>query len=196
MNAASQPAAQRRTLIILALLFLLPVALSFFLYYGAGWRPRGETNHGDLIEPPRELPSIALTRADGELLPPELLRGKWTLLFVGDGACDSACRRALYETRQVRLSLNQNMDRVQRVFLYHGTCCEQPYFATEQSGLIAAGADSSEGERLLSLFPEAGTGRVYVVDPLGNLMMSYPAGAAPKDIITDLKRLLRLSHIG
>jgi cytochrome oxidase Cu insertion factor (SCO1/SenC/PrrC family) len=183
-------------LVILALLFLLPVALSFFLYYGAGWRPRGATNHGELIEPPRQLPTIALTRADGELLPPELLRGKWTLLYIGEGACDATCRRALYDMRQVRLSLNQNMDRVQRVFLYHGACCEQPYFADEQSGLIAAGVDTSDGERLLSLFPAAGTGRVYVVDPLGNLMMSYAAEAAPKDMITDLKRLLRLSHIG
>ena len=39
------------------------------------------------------------------------------MLYVGDGACDPECRKALYLTRQSRIALNKDMDRVQRVFL-------------------------------------------------------------------------------
>jgi hypothetical protein len=37
---------------------------------------------------------------------------------------------------------------------------------------------------------------VYLIDPLGNLMMSYAADARPKGMLEDLKKLLRLSHVG
>ena len=70
----------------------------------------------------------------------------------------------------------------------------------EAKELAAAGVDGEAGARLLEAFPDPGTavtsGKLYVVDPLGNLMMSYPGDAPPKSILTDLERLLKLSHIG
>src|SRR6185312_11456113 len=123
----------------------------------------------------------------------------WSLVYMGAGACDEQCRKALYAMRQVRVALNQEMDRVQRVFLYRGDCCEQPFFGTEHAGLIEASTDSEAGRRIESVFaaPEpSSAGRIYVVDPLGNLMMSYPPGADPKGMLVDLKRLLKLSHVG
>jgi hypothetical protein len=92
------------------------------------------------------------------------------------------------------------MDRVGQVFLYRGVLAATDYLALEHPGLIAAGLDSYAGARLLEAFPDPGTavtsGKLYVVDPLGNLMMSYPGDAPPKSILTDLERLLKLSHIG
>ncbi len=190
----------RRTLLLLAAIFLLPVAVSFYLYYSAAWRPGGQVNRGELLSPPRLLPAVSLPTSAGIDAPSEFLRGKWSLVYAGAGTCDTGCREALYKSRQVRLALNEKMDRVQRVFLFTGSCCEQPYFGDEQAGLIAASLDSPGGRQLLQLFPDpqgaAVSGRLWLVDPLGNLMMSYPADAPAKGMISDLKRLLKLSHIG
>jgi hypothetical protein len=180
---------------LLALLFLAPVALSFYLYYG-GWRATGDVSHGELITPARPLPKVSLSGPDGAAAPP-VFEGKWSLIFAGDGKCDADCRRALYVTRQVRIALNQNMDRVQRVFLYRGDCCEEPYFSTEQPGLIARDLDSAAGQELdAALLTMDGAGRIWIADPLGNLVLSYPRDTDPRGMIADLKKLLKLSHIG
>jgi hypothetical protein len=190
----------RRMLILLAALFLIPLAVSFYLYYASGWRPGGQVNHGELITPPRALPAVSLATPSGENTASEFLHDKWSLLYIGAGACDQHCRAALYTIRQVRLALGDKMERVQRVFLYTGGCCEQPFFGVEHAGLIAASVDSASGAELLHEFPDeratSTTGRIYLVDPLGNLMMQYPPQALAKGMIEDLKRLLKLSHIG
>lgn len=196
----TRAARSRRTLLLLAAIFLLPVAVSFYLYYSAGWRPGGQVNRGELLSPPRLLPAVSLPTPEGIDTSPELLRGKWSLVYAGAGSCDAQCRDALYKGRQVRLSLNEKMDRVQRVFLFTGGCCEQPFFGTEHAGLVAASLDSPGGRQLLAAFPDPQgapvSGRLWLVDPLGNLMMSYPPDAPAKGMIADLKRLLKLSHIG
>jgi cytochrome oxidase Cu insertion factor (SCO1/SenC/PrrC family) len=190
----------RLGLIGLAALFFVPLALSFYLYYGTSWRPAGTTQHGDLIEPARPLPEVALTLANGTQAGPEFLRGEWHLVYVGGGDCVADCQTALVKMRQVRLALDKDMDRVGQVFLYRGVLAATDYLALEHPGLIAAGLDSYAGARLLEAFPDPVTavtsGKLYVVDPLGNLMMSYPGDAPPKSILTDLERLLKLSHIG
>ena len=199
-EVSPQTKKSRRLLLGIAAIFLVPVGISFWLYYGAGYRPGGQVNRGELIEPARALPPVSLATPDGSATGEQFLRDKWSLLYVGEGACDERCRQALYHTRQVRLALAEKMDRVQRVFLYQGACCEEPWFGTEQAGLVAASLDSSQGRELLGAFPHPDSalagGRIYVVDPLGNLMMSYAPGAPPKGMIEDMKRLLKLSHIG
>lgn len=190
---------QRRTLALLAFLFLAPVAVAFYLYYG-GWRIDGDVSHGNLITPARPLPDVSLSGSDGNQSPP-VFKQKWSLIYVGDGRCNEECRRALYVMRQVRIALNQDMERVQRVFLYQGDCCEEPFFSTEHRGLVALDLDSGAGPELVSMFdsmqtPGDARSLVWVADPLGNLMMSYPADTDPKGMIEDLKKLLKLSHVG
>lgn len=194
----------RRQLLLLAALFFVPLALAFWMYYGAGGvRPAGGTNKGDLVNPPVTMPALALPRPDGTLTSTELLRGKWTFAYVGDGACDERCRKALYLSRQTRIALNKDMDRVQRVFLVTGNCCDTGYLQAEHPDLtIALVGQDSAGQSLLAAIPTFGgvpaatAGRLYVIDPLGNLMLSYSAAAPDKALLTDVKKLLRLSHIG
>jgi cytochrome oxidase Cu insertion factor (SCO1/SenC/PrrC family) len=193
----------RRQLLLLAALFFVPLALAFWLYYGTdGWRPSGGTNKGDLITPARPLPSVQLLKMNGEPAAVDVLRGKWTMLFVGDGRCDERCRRALYLTRQSRIALNKDMDRVQRVFLVTGNCCNQPFLAQEHPDLLLLQGGPGAAQALLTTLPSYGgiapsvAGRTYLIDPLGNLMMSYAPQAPDKALLTDIKKLLRLSHIG
>lgn len=203
MNADPIQARRNRgPLLVLTALFFLPLAVAFVLYYGLGWRPDGEAQNGDLIDPARPLREVSLARADGQLTGPGFLRGKWSLVYVGDGACDARCRQALIDTRQIRLALDQKAARVQRIFLFNGQCCEAGLIEREHPDLQAARIDNAPGGELLRPFPSydnvpvATAGRIYVVDPLGNLMMSYAPDAERKGILKDLQRLLKLSHIG
>jgi hypothetical protein len=202
-SAPDSPRARNlRTLAVLAGLFLLPLLLAFYTYYASGWRPAAHTNHGTLITPPRPLPPVSLPRVSLEgaaaVTPAApLFRKSWSLVYVGEGGCDASCRDALYVMRQTRLSLNADMTRVERVFLASGECCSREFLAREHPGLVVVDASGAPGERLLREFPAtAGEHTLFIVDPLGNLMMSYDARANPRGLRDDLKRLLRLSHIG
>ncbi len=193
----------RRQLLLLAALFFVPLAIAFWMYYGpSGWRPSGDASKGDLIDPARPLAAMALTTTDGTQTQPDFLRGKWSLVYVGDGLCDDRCRKALYLTRQSRIALNKDMDRVQRVFLVTGRCCDRGFLAEEHPDLVVARVDDDAAAALLEPFPTYGgvpladAGRIFIVDPLGNLLMSYAATAPDKALLTDMKKLLRLSHIG
>jgi len=186
----------RQVLLIIAAMFLLPVVVSFALYYGKLWRPAGSANKGQLIQPVQPLAVSGLRHADGTPAGADVLTGKWTLIYIGDGACDADCRTALVFGRQTRLALNNEMTRVQRVFLATGNCCATDYFSQEQPGLVALDASAPEAQSLLAKFPAEHRNSLYIVDPLGNLMMRHDAAHTSKDLLTDLKKLLRLSHIG
>ncbi len=212
---------QRRLLIGLAALFFAPLAVSFYLYYAGDWRPGHRVNRGDLITPARPLPELSLPLAHSpaadaadaraaagaaaapglDHTDPAFLQRKWTLLYWGSGDCTARCRTNLYNTRQVRTALNRDMDRVQRIFIAEGACCDWEYFAHEQPDLIVVRA-TPEAASLLALLPAfngirpAAADRVYLIDPLGNLMMSYAPDAKPKGMLEDLKRLLGLSSVG
>jgi len=186
----------RRTFLIIAAMFLVPVAVAFALYYGKIWRPATSANLGELIDPARPLAVAGLRHTDGTAAGSDVLNGKWTLLYIGDGRCDDSCRTALLFGRQSRLALNDEMERVQRVFLATGNCCANEYFAAEQPGLIALDASSPEAAALLAQFPRERESALFIVDPLGNLMMRHDASHTTKDLLTDLKKLLKLSHIG
>jgi hypothetical protein len=194
----------RRVLIALALLFLAPVAVAFILYYGIGWTPGGRVNYGELVEPPVPLPDIALPRAEAAVTPADaprtFLKGKWTLVYLGAGSCTAGCRTDLYNTRQVRAALGADRERVQRVFLAEGACCDLEWLHAQQPDLITVQA-SAAAASLTTILEHAGRSpaaadRVYLIDPLGNLMMCYAVDARPKGMLEDLKKLLRLSHVG
>ena len=185
MTTQQKPRSRTQVWILVAV-FFAPLALAFLLYYGSGgWRPPGSTNRGDLISPAQPLPGV------------EAWHGKWTLVYIGDGRCDGGCRAALTLMRQTRLALNKDMTRVQRVFLVTGNCCDQAYLGAEHPGLEVVRADNGARATLLASFPDptGAEGAIYIVDPLGNLMMRH-SPAPTKDLLEDLRKLLKLSHIG
>jgi hypothetical protein len=201
---------QRRILIGLALMFFAPLGLSFYLYYGKSWRPGGRVNAGELIAPPRPLPSLALpltsttsanagASASASETNPQFLKGKWTLLYVQHGRCDDECRRHLYDTRQVRLALDREMSRVRRVLIGDSDCCDFEELKAAHPDLMVIRASPAD-EPLLALLPTVSgavnSHRVYLIDPLGNAMMFYAPDVRSKGMLDDMKRLLRLSSIG
>jgi len=194
-TARSPVARNLRTIGALAALFFLPIAVSFWLYY-SGWSPAAHVNHGELVQPPRVLPIVSLPRAGGA--PVANVFGKrWALVYVGDGRCDSACRYALLVMRQTQGVLGNDMPRVERVFLATAHCCDEPFLGRAYPGLIVLDASAGSASSLRASFAAANRpAMIFVVDPLGNLMMRYDLRGDPKGLLQDLQRLLRLSHIG
>jgi cytochrome oxidase Cu insertion factor (SCO1/SenC/PrrC family) len=200
-DAAADPAAiarGRRTLIGLASLFFVPLAIAFALYYSGGWRPAGSTNHGELITPARPLENVPFALPDGTTSArADLLQGKWTLVHIGSGRCEADCQRALWVMRQSRLLLAEDMDRVNRLFVARGDCCNMEFLGREHRGLEVVQALDPATRDFFAQFPDTDMAQsIYVVDPLGNLMMRFDARENPKGLLSDMKKLLKLSHIG
>jgi hypothetical protein len=193
VNASLQEVRARnlRTVALLAALFLIPLLAAFALYYGGSWRPAGSTNHGELIEPPRPLPRIDAA------YPATTFTHAWSLVYIGAGDCDEPCRNALYVMRQTHLGLNNDMDRVQRVLIATGDSAAHELRAREEGGLLVVDATGNKAQALLAQFPASERAHsIFVVDPLGNLMMRFDARANPRGLREDLLKLLKLSHVG
>ncbi|MEO0997088.1 MAG: hypothetical protein AAFX58_06185 [Pseudomonadota bacterium] len=184
----------RLQLVLLAAVFLGPLAVAAWLYYSpAQWAPDGRTNNGMLLQPVIVLPEVALADGSGGETAPGALRGRWSLTYLARSDCAETCRSALNTIRQIRLGSGKEALRIQRVLLSDSALPEAAWLAAEQAGLIVArpGSDASFSAAVAEL--DEG---IYLVDPLGNLMMAYPADAAPKPVYADLKKLLKNSRIG
>ncbi len=199
-------ARSRTVLVTVLLVFAAPVILAWLVYFAfPEYRPASTMNHGQLVEPVRPLPDFSFTDLEGRPLDRAWLRGKWTWVYLATGPCNKACVEQLYKIRQVRLTQGKNIDRLQRLFLWDaGTAGadEKAELAGHFPGLrilaLPAGEQATALLRTFSLdqAEPLSAGRVYLVDPLGNLMMSYEADADPRGLIKDIERLLKYSGLG
>jgi hypothetical protein len=191
----NQPRSKLLIPVLLALLFVGPFATAIYLYYfgGDGWRPQGSVAHGILIENPPSLDIGSLALSDGSSA---RFTGKWSLLYVGDGNCAAGCQQALYQVRQVRQALGKEMSRVQRYFIATSGTPDMQLLKSAHPDLMVIDAAVPGGERILATLGEHSEADVFVVDPLGNIMLRFPAGTAMKDMHKDLSLLLKASTIG
>jgi hypothetical protein len=117
---------------------------------------------------------------------------------VGDGQCDDACRQALVFARQTRLSLNKEMLRVNRALLATANCCDLAYLDKEHEGIkVFDVSDTASANEVFAVLPEGDLRYwLFVVDPNGNIVLRYDVRESPRGLLEDLKKLLKLSHIG
>jgi hypothetical protein len=182
----------RINLVLIFLAFAAPVVAAYLSFYV--WPPKGRTNYGELIKPVA-LKDAALRSADGKELTLSKLRGKWLIVTIDGANCDSACDQKLFLMRQVRISLTKEMNRVERVLLLRDQGNVSAYLLKKYPGMyVFSGADTS----LLQQFPAASdvADHIYLVDPLGNVMMRYPKNPDATGIRQDLSRLLSVSQVG
>ncbi len=198
---ASEPnrgAAVRRgrlKLIAVLLVCASPVIASYLMYYV--FPPSGRTNFGTLIEPQRPVPELRLVDASGRPYRIASLLGQWVLLQVDGGACDPACAAKLLALRQQRTMTGKERERLDRVWLVTDAAPLREGLLADYEGTIVARADRAELEALMPVEP----GRrledyLWVIDPMGNLMMRFPADGEPSKIRKDISRLLRASRVG
>jgi hypothetical protein len=176
----------------IAVLCLAPFIAALIAYYW--WQPQGGMNYGELV-PARPLIDPPLRHMDGRAFRLSELKGKWILLQLDASDCRTACRAKLYNMRQVRLAQGREMERVERVWLILDDAPLETQLMREYDGTRLLRA---AGSPLIAEFPPAGGVRdhIYVIDPLGNLMLRFPKDADPKKMHKDLARLLKVSRIG
>lgn len=189
------PRKNRLVPILLLLLFVGPLLAATVMYFsGDGrWRPSGSVAHGILLTPPKALPADAVVLPDGATAD---FHARWSLLYVGPGDCLDDCKKALYRTRQVRRALGKEMSRVQRFYVSTGPAPDPGYMAAYQPGLLVLADGVADRDRVLAAFGSYAVGDVFLADPLGNLVLRFPAGTSMKDMHADLKLLLNASQIG
>lgn len=185
-----------RMLAVLAGMFVLPLLLSFWMYYGTAWRPASHVNHGELISPARPLGAVKLPLLAGAPGSGSLFHRNWSIVYIGSGQCDASCRNSLYVMRQTRIALNRDMPRVDRVFLVTSACCDHSFLAREHAGMVVVDASGANASDLLREFPDDRESSLFIVDPLGNLMMRFDTRQNAKGLLQDLQKLLTLSSIG
>lgn len=185
-------------LILLFLIFGLPlvVALIFARMSDEGLPGFiGTTNNGDLILPVIPLTPFTLDAVEGGVIDTDAFNEFWTLVYISTDGCDSICQQQVYAMRQLRLMLGREAMRVQRLFVYAGLTKEETNSVqTAFPEMLMGTAGSSELELLARQFEVKGLegeDRLYLVDPVGNLMMSFPQDMNPRLIYKDLKKLLR-----
>ncbi len=192
MSKEITPRTRKRKLLLLMTLMIAPIALSYLLFFWGA--PSGRVNYGELIEV-KVLPDIALRKTDGVTFNISQLRGKWIMLVVDSGMCDESCRKKLYFMRQVRLMQKTKMERIERVWLIDDDKIPKSGILKDFKGTVLINAKGSE---MLKAIPAkiSQHDHIYMIDPLGNLMMRFPKDVDPSRMAKDLKRLLKISQIG
>jgi peroxiredoxin len=185
----------RLKLLGVLLVCLSPVLASYFFYYVMP--PSGRTNFGMLIEPQRPVPELKLADVAGKPYRIASHLGQWVLLQVDAGACGPACTDKLFALRQQRTMTGKERERIDRVWLVTDATPPSPTLLADYEGTVVLRADPAE---LAALMPVEPGRRVedylWVIDPMGNLMMRFPADGEPAKIRKDISRLLRASRVG
>jgi hypothetical protein len=188
----------RWKMLLVLLVCAAPIIASYFTFYVI--KPEGRPSYGDLVEPLQPMPPLPSVQAigpAGEATPLTALRGQWLLVTVSGAACDTVCERNLYLQRQLRESLGREKDRMDRVWL-----------VTDDAAIPEALQPALKGANVLRvnatdlaawLHPAQGqalSAHLYVVDPMGNWMMRFPAAmdnAGAASAKRSVERLLRAS---
>ncbi len=184
----------RRQLLLIGSIFIVPVLTAVVLYHSLDWRPV-VNSQGTLIEPPRPLTAAGLRLANGDAAPADALDGFWSVIRPVTGACGTRERELMDELARVRLALGKDAGRLRRIVVHDGACSPMALEDAE-SDLRVYSAAGDAG--FLAQFPPAvdGSSGIYMADPHGNLILSYPAAGSARGLLKDLERLLRLSSIG
>ena len=167
---------------LLGAFFVLPMVAAWAI-----WRfdlaPGAAGNYGTLLSPrPVTVPALAA------------LKGKWVLVQLDSGACAAACERKHYFMRQVRRAQGREMTRVERLWLVTDSVAPSSALLAAIEGTVVVSDSAAQSKA----FPaeRAASEHIYLIDPLGNLMMRFPIEPDPARVIKDLKHLLKFSGFG
>jgi hypothetical protein len=186
----------RVQLLLILAVFAAPI-IGAFVY-----QPDEFNNYGDIYTPVKPVENLLMRGDDGDV-EFDSFRRQWVFLVVARGQCSAACEDNILKMRQLRFMQNNDMTRIRTVFLHTELAVATAqdlaakYLPIES---YSVGVDNyvawTQILRLEDAPEEAQKDRFYIIDPAGNLMMSYPADADPNIMKKDIKRLLKASQIG
>ncbi|WP_438865535.1 hypothetical protein [Neptunicella sp.] len=181
----------KKSMLILAVIFLLPVILAK-LALEFDWFNKGVTNKGQLLDPVLDMTS---------LYPSDTAPAIWRIIYVMPAQCEQSCQNALYSLNQVWIALGRENERVNSLVLVTGTSDKE---AVEQLKLMPNLKVLQTTEQSINqVFKDTATDGIFVVDTLQNIILRYDlqqeqqqAVMHSREILADIKKLLKLSRIG
>lgn len=205
----ANPAQARKNKILLLLLlasFVVPFVVGEFAYK-KHWYKGGETNKGQLLQPPLAFAGLQARAADGKVLDAGFAKDSWWMLYVLPADCAAACRNRLFQMRQSPLALGKEGDRLRAVLVLTAPIAAETeaLLQKEFSGFLRVETSVAQVDKLMA--PAAANasqaGLLYLMDPMGWIMLTYPPEADEKtsiikaeDALDDLRKMLKNSRIG
>jgi cytochrome oxidase Cu insertion factor (SCO1/SenC/PrrC family) len=193
----------RSALLLIAAIFIISPVTAWLFHSGIinlGDEQRESKNRGELVHPARPLEGFELLDDNGEIITQENFLGLWTLLEFAVSPCNEDCMKNVYKMRQIRLALGKDAHRVQRAIVAETSTDMDKLMLDNPGTRLFRTTDKSA--KLVATFPgyihgdiSSIAGRIYIVDPLGNLMMKYQQNADPSDVLKDLRQLLKATWI-
>ncbi|WP_194788581.1 hypothetical protein [Pseudomonas sp. UFMG81] len=192
MTAATRPldapegrkARGRLQLLLILFVVLGPMILATSMYKLDFWVPEGRSYHGAMIGNGEGRADIGINAADE----------RWQLLVSAPEACAEDCRQLVYLARQIQIGLGRDASRAS-----HALAAAQPLAADYQALLGREYPQLQryplDAARYRQKVGEPGP-QLWIVDPHGNLVLRYDAKANGKQVLDDLRHLLKLSNIG
>jgi hypothetical protein len=181
----------------LILVFLSPFIAGWMALYVFKVRP-DSNQYGTLVQPVKSLSFPALSAQDGNALDAGFWN-KWTFVVIANDGCQQQCQQNMYYLRQMRIALGRDIDRMQNVLVVTGKLSDEMQAKLAEYPALTVVSEAPSALVHLFDLPGIDTGSspmLYLVDPAGNLMMTYTADNKPKSVLSDLQRLLKNSQIG
>jgi cytochrome oxidase Cu insertion factor (SCO1/SenC/PrrC family) len=198
-NSEAIKKSNRRNLFLVLAVFALPVVVATLMYV-TGWKPSVTGNHGELIQPARFIEEISMQSIDAKPEKFSDLHGKWTMVYFDTAACPEECLKQLYNMRQTHIAQGKDQDRIQRLFILTDAKAVDTLKTklTEYPDMLVWTGERSAISKLTQDFGieatnSTGQRNIYLLDPMGNLMMRYLPGMDPAGMRKDLVRLLKYS---
>lgn len=180
----------RSMMLLLAAVFILPVLLAK-LALDNGWFNQAATNKGELISPPVDMSVLQASQQEP----------KWKLIYVLPEVCGIDCENALYSIAQVRSALGKESDRAEVVVITHekSNLAQLTLLREKKNTRLLA----TDLKSLQQVFKENTTDGIFIADTLDNVILRYPlqieqeqAVLHSRDILSDMRKVLKLSRIG
>ena len=183
------------------LIFLTPIIVITVstVWYYSGYGPEEKVNYGRLLSDPIDVGTLDL-ELDYQNLNVDSMERKWMLVHFINDACLESCADLIYVARQVNVLLARQQTRVKR---YIAAPIEvkpklENFFTTYQDLNFIEVKDQST---TIQEFKKNGINpfaqpNMFVIDPIGNIILHYSGEVDGKKLLADLKKLLGASKIG
>ncbi len=181
---------------LLIALFVVPLLVAIAMYSLRDKIPMvSVSSHGQLIHPAQPIEVVEVDLSTGEQLNLDQLQGKWTYILYAPNGCDLNCEASLFKLRQTRIATGREANRIQSFIVTNINHTSEKILSRysqiksgHQIKLKLEG--STEDKQYLE------SGKVYLIDPIGNFMMEYDVNSTSRGMLKDIKKLLKISNIG
>jgi cytochrome oxidase Cu insertion factor (SCO1/SenC/PrrC family) len=176
--------------------FVLPVVMAYVVFYFV--EITSFSNKGEILKPIVDIETLELTDEKGEIIPRDTLTYKWRFIsFVGSD-CDEACSKRLHDSRQVYITLGKDRHRVLRVIVHLEPANEtlKNLITAEYPDVLNMNGDAKTINAAFDGRSKLDENEIYIMDPVGNIMMRFTQDQPVQDFQHDMKKLLKASQIG